>query len=145
MVDVPDIGLWPRRRETRYRILTASVGVSILFACLYPFRFSIRHGDLNAVGALVGSWAKPPPPIDFILNIALYAPLGTFGALSTSPRSHRPWRRVGVVTSGGALLSVAVELAQYFDAARYTAASDIYANVLGTFLGAAGVVLLFRR
>ncbi len=91
------------------------------------------------IGALVGSWAKPPQPIDFVLNIALYVPLGVFGALS-SPRSQRPWRGVAIVTAGGALLSIAIELAQYFDAARYTAASDVYANVLGTFLGAAAAV-----
>ena len=129
----------------RFAILTVAVVVTILFVCLYPFRFSIRHGYINAVGALIGSWAKLPHPIDFILNIALYAPLGVFGALSSSPRSRRPWRRVALVTSGGAVLSIAIELTQYFDAARYTAASDVYANVLGTFLGATAVVLLFRR
>src|SRR3954454_10272934 len=115
MVDVPGTSMWMRGRETRFAILTAAVGVTILFVCLYPFRFSIRHGDINAVGALIGSWAKPPPPIDFILNIALYAPLGMFGALSFSPRSRHPWRRIAVATTGAALLSIAVELTQYFD------------------------------
>jgi hypothetical protein len=145
MVDLAGTSMWLRRRETRFAILTAATVVTILFACLYPFRFSIRHGNIDAVGALIGSWAKPPRPTDFILNIALYAPLGVFGALSFSARLLRPWRRVAVVTTGGALLSIAIELTQYFDAARYTAASDVYANVLGTFLGASGVVLLFRR
>jgi hypothetical protein len=145
MVDVPGSSVWPWRRERWFALLTAAVVGTILFVCLSPFHFSIRHGNINAIGALVGSWAKPPGPIDFILNIVLYAPLGTFGALSLSPRSRRRWRRVAVVTGGGSLLSIAIELAQYFDAARYTAASDVYANVLGTFLGAAGVVLLFRR
>jgi hypothetical protein len=144
MADVPGISAWPRRRETRFALLAAATVVAILLVCLYPFRFSIRHGDINAVGALIGSWAKPPGAIDFILNIALYAPLGVFGALSSSPRLRRKWRRVGLVTAGAALLSIAIELTQYFDAARYTAASDVYANALGAFLGAVGVVLLFR-
>jgi VanZ family protein len=129
----------------RFVILTASAVAAIFFVCLYPFRFSLRHGGINAVGALAGSWAKPPKPSDFSLNIALYGPFGVFGALSTSRRSRRPWRRVALATSGGALLSVAIELTQYFDAARYTAASDVYANALGAFLGAAAVVVLFRR
>jgi glycopeptide antibiotics resistance protein len=43
------------------------------------------------------------------------------------------------------MLSIAIELTQYFDAARYTAASDVYANALGSFLGAAAAVALFRR
>jgi len=58
---------------------------------------------------------------------------------------RRPWRRVALVTGGGALLSIAVELTQYFDRSRYTTATDVYANTLGTFLGAAAAVLLFRR
>jgi glycopeptide antibiotics resistance protein len=145
MVDLAGTGMWLRSRETRFATLTAAAVVAICFICLYPFRFSIRHGDINAVGALIGSWAEPPQPIDFILNIVLYAPLGVFGVLSSSPRPRRPWRRIAVVTTGGTLLSITMGLAQYFDASRYTAASDVYANVLGAFLGAAGVVLLFRR
>ncbi|HEX2151881.1 MAG TPA: VanZ family protein [Stellaceae bacterium] len=118
--------------------------ITILIVCLYPFRFAVRHGNIAAISALVGSWVRPPFAIDFILNIALYVPLGAFGALS-SRRSRRPWRRVAAVTIGGALLSIAIELTQYFDASRYTSATDVYANGLGTFLGAAAVVLLFRR
>lgn len=143
MVEVPGINMRLPNRRTWFAILTAAAVIVILFLCLSPFRFSIRHGNINAIGALVGSWAKPLQPIDFVLNIALYIPLGVFGALS-SPR-QRPWRGVAIITAGGALLSIAIELAQYFDAARYTAASDVYANVLGTFLGAAAVAVLFRR
>jgi VanZ family protein len=136
--------MWLRSRETRFALLTAAVVITILIVCLYPFRFAVRHSNIDAVSALVGSWARPPSAIDFILNIALYVPLGAFGALS-SRRSRRLWRRVAAVTIGGALLSIAIELAQYFDAARYTSATDIYANVLGTFLGSAAIVMLFRR
>jgi glycopeptide antibiotics resistance protein len=141
---VADINMHLPNRQTWFAILTAAVVIVILFLCLSPFRFSVRHGNINAISALVGSWANPLQPIDFVLNIALYLPLGIFGALS-SPRRRHPWWSTVFVTAGGALLSVAVELAQYFDAARYTAASDVYANVLGTFLGATVAVLLFRR
>jgi len=144
MVEVPGINMRLPNRRTWFAILTAAAVIVILFLCLSPFRFSIRHGNINAIGALVGSWAKPLQPIDFVLNIALYIPLGVFGALS-SPGRQRPWRRIAIVTAGGALLSIAIELAQYFDAARYTAASDVYANVLGTFLGATAAVFLSRR
>jgi glycopeptide antibiotics resistance protein len=138
------MGMGLRSRETRFALLTAAVVLAILFVCLYPFQFAVRHGNTNAIGTLVGSWARPPFATDFILNIALYVPLGAFGALS-SRRSRHPWKRVGIVTIGGALLSTAIELAQYFDAARHTAATDLYANALGTFLGAAAVVVLSRR
>ncbi len=145
MVDVPGSRIWPWRREKWFALLTAATVLVILLGCLYPFRFSVRHGDINAVGALIGSWAKTPQAVDLILNVPLYVPLGVFGALSISRRSQPPWRRVALVTAGGALLSIAIELTQYFDASRYTAATDVYANVLGAFLGAAAVVLLFRR
>ena len=108
--------------------------------------FGIWHGDRNAVLALLRSWAKPPAAIDFILNIVLYAPLGAFGALSLSlRRSRRPSLRIGIPTLGAAFLSILIELTQYFDAARITAASDVYANVLGAFIAAVAVVVLFRR
>ncbi|MGE0260271.1 MAG: VanZ family protein [Alphaproteobacteria bacterium] len=136
--------VWPRNREARYAVLTAAAVAAILVVCLYPFRFAIRHGDIDAVGVLVRSWATPPVPIDFILNVALYAPFGAFAALSFG-RSIGAKFRIGVVTIGGALLSIAIELAQYFDAARFTAASDVYANVLGTLLAATAAVLVFRR
>lgn len=145
MVDILGTAVWPRRREARFAILAAAAAVTILLVCLFPFRFSVRHGDFNAIGALVRSWAKPPQILDFILNIPLYAPLGVFGALSLSPRSWPRWRRIAVVTTAGALLSIAIELTQYFDATRYTSATDVYANTLGTFLGTAAIVLLFQR
>ena len=35
------------------------------------------------------------------------------------------------MTTGGAMLSIGIELTQYCDSARYTAASDVYAPVSG--------------
>jgi glycopeptide antibiotics resistance protein len=133
-----------RHPQMRFVLLAAAMVAVILLVCLYPFRFEIRHGGINALGALIGSWATAPKPVDFILNIALYMPLGGFGALSF-PRSRGRLVRIGIVTLGGSALSVAVELAQYFDRARVTAATDVYANVLGTLLGAVAAVALVRR
>lgn len=133
-----------RSRETLFAVLTTAVVVTILLLCLYPFRFSAWHGDADAIGALARSWATPPHAVDFILNIVLYTPLGAFGALSFR-RPRTPKLRIGVVTFGGALLSIAVELTQYFDRWRITAATDVYANVLGTFLAAVAVIVLFRQ
>lgn len=144
MADPMGTSLWPRSREARYAVLAAAAVAAILVVCLYPFRFAIRHGDIDAVGALIRSWAMPPVPIDFVLNVALYVPLGAFAALSLR-RSIAAKFRIGIVTIGGAMLSIAIELAQYFDAARFTAASDVYANVLGTLLAATAAVLVSRR
>jgi glycopeptide antibiotics resistance protein len=144
MIDLTGTGVRLGSREARYAILAAAAVVAILLVCLYPFRFAVRHGDIDAVSALIRSWSRPPHPLDFILNVALYAPLGAFGGLSF-PRSSSTKFRIGFVTIGGALLSVAIELAQHFDATRITAASDVSANVLGTFLAAMAAVVLVRR
>ena len=66
-----------RNHRTWFALLTVATVAAILLACLYPFGFAARHGGIGPVGALVASWARPPKPIDFLLNIALYAPLFT--------------------------------------------------------------------
>jgi VanZ family protein len=42
-------------------------------------------------------------------------------------------------------MSVTMELAQYFDAGRVTAADDVYANLAGTMLGSLGATGLYGR
>jgi len=76
---------------------------------------------------------------DIIANVLLYIPLGCFGVLSL-PRHLR--LRLLVVVASGTLLSVIVELVQYFDAGRVTSAADVYANSAGTILGGLGTTLL---
>ena len=47
-------------------------------------------------------------------------------------------KRIGIVIFLGGALSLTIELIQFYDVGRETAASDVYANILGTILGAAG-------
>jgi VanZ family protein len=95
------------------------------------------------VRTLVGSWADRPGAGDFISNILLYLPLGVFGALVFADGVGAPWR-IGIVFLLGASLSVSMELTQYYDEGRVTAASDAYSNAIGAFLGAVGGSLLGR-
>ena len=60
-------------------------------------------------------------------------PLGWFGVLSLTQRMS-VGLRLFLMIIGGTTLSVTMELTQYFDAGRVTAADDVYANLLGTML-----------
>jgi hypothetical protein len=71
-------------------------------------------------------------------------PLGWFGVLSLTQRMS-VGLRLFLIIIGGATLSVTMELTQYFDAGRVTAADDVYANLLGTILGSLSATYLSGR
>lgn len=80
--------------------------------------------------------------VDAARNVLLFAGFGAVW-LVTSPRSH-PWRRVAWITLAGCVLSVGVEMAQLFSAARTSSVNDVTTNTLGALLGAAGIVVMAR-
>lgn len=71
-------------------------------------------------------------PVDLVANILLFVPLGFLWRLS------RPAARGGAlgVLVLGALLSLAIEAAQLFEANRNTSVIDVATNALGAWLGA---------
>jgi VanZ family protein len=129
------------RSPRNYAIITAVIAIVIIYGSLYPFDFSVPTGGRGPVGALLDSWADRPSRGDFLANILLYMPLGFFGMLSFSRRVGF-WPRLLLVIAGGAALSVTMELTQYYDVGRDTAATDLYANTIGTLI-AAPVAILF--
>ena len=131
--------------DTRFVLLTALAVVAIVYGSLYPFDFRIPADGQGAVIALLRSRAMMPSGRgDFVANILLYLPLGWFGILSM-PRQMSVWLRFLLVLIGGTILSLTMELTQYYDAGRVTAAEDIYTNVLGTILGGLGGICLSRN
>jgi VanZ family protein len=133
----------PNRLASRARfvVATAIVVAIIVYGSLYPFIFRQPvDGIAPAVSALWESRADRPGRIDFIANVLLYAPFG-FCAVLALRRGRGTARRVMLITFVGALLSVSIELTQYFDADRVTDAPDVYANSAGTLLGAVGGAL----
>ncbi len=124
----------PRRRN--FVIAALIVVAVIIYGSLYPFDFYPQAGGLGAaVRTLIASWAVPPSHSDLIANVLLYLPFGFFALLALGGgRGAVP--QVAAVTLIGALLSCAMELAQYFDSGRVTSASDLYTNTAGTLLGA---------
>jgi len=128
-------------RAVLLTVITAGV---IIYGSLYPFEFRIPVGGIGPIRSLLQSWAAPPGRGDFVANILLYVPLGWFGSLCLSHRMGIPLRLL-LVTMLGSALSISLEMAQYFDAGRVTAADDVYANALGTLLGSLGATGLFGR
>ncbi|HEX4617690.1 MAG TPA: VanZ family protein [Stellaceae bacterium] len=118
-----------------FLIATAIIVAVILYGSLYPFTFYRPEGGVGPLQHLVQSWAETPGRGDFISNIFFYLPLGFFGSLAVAG-SGRTLPRILLVTLAGGLLSTTMELAQYYIAVRVSAADDVYANLIGTALGA---------
>lgn len=123
------------------RIILAIIIIIIVYGSLYPFAFSVPDNGEGPLRTLIESWSVPPGRGDLIANILLYMPLGFFGVRAFR-QTTRFWVRFSITIGGGALLSVAMELAQYFDPGRVTNASDVYSNAVGTALGSLGAAIL---
>src|SRR5882724_5279654 len=109
----------------RFLLLTVLTALVIIYGSLYPFDFRVPAEGDGAVTALLRSWATPPGRGDFVANVLLYTPLGWFGVLSLTRRMSGGLR-LFLIIIGGTMLSVTMELTQYFDADRVTAADDVY-------------------
>jgi VanZ family protein len=116
-------------------IAAAVIVAVIVYGSLYPFKFHQPAGGVGPLRHLMRSWAEAPGRGDFIANIFFYLPLGFFGSLALGGTGRRSPRILLVTLAGGAL-STAMELTQYYIAGRVSAADDVYANLIGTLLGA---------
>jgi len=129
--------MWRLRLEKNFSIATAVVIAVIMYGSLYPFAFRASPNGLGPARALLDSWRETPSRSDFIANMLFYMPLGFFAILAIGDRIGSLRRIVPVVVTGTAL-STLMELAQYYDDGRVASATDLYANVVGTALGAFG-------
>ena len=114
--------------------MTAAIVVVIAYGSLYPFEFRIPPNGIGPVSTFLASWNERPGRGDFLANILLYLPLGFFFVLGLE-RGPRRVGKLAMVVLAGAMLSLSVELTQYYDAGRVTSATDFYSNTLGTLLG----------
>jgi VanZ family protein len=131
------------RVKGNFLFVAALVIAVIVYGSLYPFVFRPFNGFGPAARALLESWKETPSRGDFIANVALYIPLGFFAILAID-REVGTAKRIALAILTGALLSTCMELVQYYDDGRETAATDLYANVVGTGLGAIGGSLTGR-
>jgi VanZ family protein len=131
----PSASRGAHRSNKGFLIAAAIIVAVILYGSLYPFTFYQPEGGVGPLKHLVRSWAEKPGRGDFIANIFLYLPLGFFLSLAAAG-SGRTLPRILLVTLAGGALSTTMELTQYYIAGRVSAADDVYANLIGTLLGA---------
>jgi VanZ family protein len=131
----PSASRGAHRSNKGFLIAAPIIVAVILYGSLYPFTFYHPEGGVGPLKHLVQGWADPPGRGDFIANIFLYLPLGFFLSLAVAG-SGRTLPRILLVTLAGGALSMTMELTQYYIAERVSAADDVYANLIGTLLGA---------
>ena len=124
-------------------IALAAAIAFIIWASLYPFEYRVPANSSGPLIALIQSAGDRILWDDFTANIALYGPIGFFGVLAI-PAGASVGRRLALTLLLGAALTVGIELMQYY-VQRETSAFDVYANLLGTLLGAVGGMVASRR
>jgi hypothetical protein len=123
-------------------ILWLLLGVVALigYGSLYPFDFNFdsSHPTLRSAFAQL-TWARAGQA-DRVRNILLYLPLGFCLILWLRARLGAVWATV-LATVLGSLLSLSIELAQFYLSIRVPSLMDIVLNASGTLLGAIGGVV----
>ena len=126
-----------RRTPAHSIVAWLSVGVIALIAygSLYPF--NLKHVELDVWSALSQlSWARAGRG-DRVSNVLLYAPLGFCVFLYLDGRVRR--LAAGVIAIAvGALLSLAIEVAQVFISSRVPSLWDVTLNTCGAAAGTLG-------
>jgi VanZ family protein len=126
--------------DRRLALVTAMIVGLIVYGSLFPFDFQIPAASTGALGALIQTWDLVPSRGNLIANTLLYAPLGFFGFLALRTNVDARIRVLASILSG-VVLSVVLELTQFYDAGRRTHLADVYANTIGTVLGALGGIV----
>ena len=125
-----------------YGLCTLAVVAVIVYGSLYPFLFSTGQHRLGPLRTLISTWGVFSGRADVLENILLYVPLGlSLFAFTRGSNSGR----ILIGTMGGLFLSVAVEIAQYYDQKRDTSMSDVYANTAGALTAALAGWLIRRN
>jgi VanZ family protein len=117
------------------------ITAGIVYGSLYPFQFSNPALSIGTVDYLLSTWRDWDRRGDLLANILLYLPFGLL-AVRSLPDRLAAMTRLGLVLLAGALLSAAMELLQFNDLGRTTSMGDVYANTIGSALGAAAGIAL---
>lgn len=122
-------------------LLAAATAYAVLLAVLVlgPWGWGLNRATVRLYVLFRYDWPVAPDralPEHYgvLLNVLLFVPVGAFVVLMTG----RLWR----AALASALLSVAVEGAQWAWLQRQAQLSDVVANTLGGVLGALGVVVV---
>lgn len=124
----------PRPASSLPRNLALAYAVLVIYACLHPFA-GWKASGLPLFDFLVAPWPKYFQPIDLVLNMLGYLPLG-FVTVAALPRGWPRWRWVVVAALLGAGLSFSLETVQNLLPSRVSSNVDLGANAAGALAGA---------
>lgn len=126
------------------------IAVNVILFCvsaaiiLHTTLLSRTPGTYTAVltpfAALAAARQQPELYREMLMNVFLFFPLGL--TLSNAlPRRWHHWLRIALTTLTGCVLSAGIEYAQYRFALGMAETDDVICNTLGTFAGAASLLL----
>lgn len=107
--------------------------ILVVYASLTPFAF--KWSSISALAWLSAPLPKYIPLFDVGVNVLGYFPLGFLAVFALYPRFTR-WRALFVTVCFGVTLSCLLESLQTFLPERISNITDLYANSLGTLIGA---------
>jgi VanZ family protein len=107
----------------------------IVYGSLYPFVFRADTGNVGPVRYLLSTWNEWDLRGDLLSNILLYTPFGFIVTHTLPARLPAAWRALLAIAAGAAL-ATCMELIQFYDAGRVTSLGDVYANTIGSAIGA---------
>ena len=114
----------------------------IVYASLYPFA-DWRDQGIDPWAYLITPLSPYWTGFDIVINILGYGPLGALLALG-AVRSGQSRRVVLMATVCGLMMSLSMETLQNYLPARVPSKVDFVLNVVGTWAGAVGALLLER-
>jgi len=117
------------------------VVIFIVYGSLFQFEYYARNYSGGAVAYLLSTWRDWDHRGDLLSNIMLYLPLGFFGT-NALPQRISPSLRAPLTIIGGIGLSCAMELVQFHDAGRVSSMGDVYADAIGSGIGAVSAALI---
>lgn len=116
------------------RYLCAAWALLTLYVCLFPFTAWTDSG-VSPWAFLTAPWPKYNQPLDNVLNVLGFMPLGFFFAAAVRG-GWRGGRILGAALLLSALLSFGIEFLQNYLPTRVASNLDLAANTLGGTLGA---------
>ncbi len=126
--------------------IVIAIAALLIYGSLYPWKFHAPRGPDGPLEALLHSWRFSLNRFelrDIAVNIAIYMPFGAAAYVWLSPR--RAAVRFLVPVLMAAVLSTCIEIAQLYDARRFTSSVDIATNVLGAALGVVLATTMVKR
>lgn len=124
-----------------YAAVLVLVALFIVYGSLFPFEYRERSYPGGPLAYLLSTWHEWDHRGDLLSNILLYIPFGFFLSYSLPPRISGTTRTILAIVSG-TLMAACIELAQFHDVGRVTSMGDVYADAIGTAIGATGAAAI---